>query len=82
MERILHGISGVVVYIADILITGNSDHEHWTALGLVLARLEECGLRLKKEKCKFMVRAVDYLGYRVNKQGLKELCHYIVPSRY
>ena len=73
MERMLQGIPGVVVYIDDILITGDSDQEHLTTLGVVLARLEEEGLRLKKQKCRFMVRSVDYLGYHIDKQGLSPI---------
>ena len=54
MERILQGIPGVVVYVDDILVTGKDKQEHVDTVGQVLERLEEYGVRLKKEKCRFM----------------------------
>ena len=36
----------------------------------VLQRLEEFGLNLKLEKCQFMQPSIDYLGYRIYKEGL------------
>ena len=32
--------------------------------------LESAGLRLKLSKCKFMQPTVEYLGYRIDAQGL------------
>jgi len=50
MEGLLAGIQGVVVYIDDILITGKSTSEHLSSLKAVLTRLENAGLRLKRQK--------------------------------
>jgi len=69
MEKLLHGIPRVSL-IDDILITGASDEDQLVTLGTVLKILSENGLRLKKEKCKFMVRAVYYLCYHIDKQEL------------
>ena len=70
MEKILQGISHVVVYIDDILVTGRNDQQHLEVLEEVLTRLQEYGLRLKKEKCFFMRPSVTYLGYIVDREGL------------
>ena len=70
MEKILQGLSGVTVYIDDILVTGRNDEEHLVALEAVLQQLSEYGLRLKREKCSFMQASVEYLGYIVDKDGL------------
>ena len=64
MEEILQGISGVVVYLDDILIMGRNEQEHLETLGMVLKRLEEHGLRVKRAKCQFMRSSVEYLGYK------------------
>lgn len=71
MENLLRGIGGVCVYIDDILITGSSEGEHLNNLTEVLHRLESAGMRLKREKCKFMQASVSYLGHIISAEGLK-----------
>ena len=70
MEKILNGIPKVVVYIDDILVSGTTDAEHLENLGQVLTKLEEHGLRLKREKCSFMQPSVEYLGYLIDAEGI------------
>ena len=70
MDNLLQGLRHVVVYINDILITGESDEEHLAMLHEVLSRLEKAGVRLKRKKCVFMTPEVDYLGHRINRDGL------------
>ena len=71
MENILQGLPGVTVYIDDILVTGKSTDEHLYNLETVLQRLEQAGLRLKREKCSFMLTSVEYLGYKISEKGLQ-----------
>ena len=71
METLLHGIPHCSVYLDDILITGNSEQEHLRNLDAVLERLEEAGMRLKKNKCKFMIPEVEYLGHKISRKGLQ-----------
>lgn len=71
MDNLLQGLEHVTVYIDDILITGRTEEEHLSTLDEVLRRLEETGMRLKKEKCVFMVSQVEYLGQRLSKNGLQ-----------
>ena len=70
MESLLQDIPAVVVYIDDILITGASDTEHMQSLERVLDRLESSGLRLKKDKCVFTAPSVNYLGHKIDKDGI------------
>ena len=58
------------MYIDDILITGRTDEEHLCTLDLVLKRLDQYGLHLKRVKCSFMQPSVRYLGYLIDKDGL------------
>ena len=67
MDTILQGIPGVLCYIDDILITGSSDSEH---LQNVLKRLKQRGVRVKKQKCKYMAASVEYLGHCIDSEGL------------
>lgn len=71
MENILKGLQGVCVYLDDILVTGKSAEEHMANLRAVLLRLQESGVTLKKEKCKFFLPEVEYLGFCVSKEGLR-----------
>lgn len=70
MEQLLRGIPGVVVYIDDILVTGENDAQHLHSLEEVLKRLSQAGLRAKKHKCAFMQARVTFLGHVIDQQGL------------
>ena len=71
MENLLQGISRVCVYIDDIIVTGKTEEEHLQNLNEVLSRLEKAGMRLKKEKCKYMVPEIEYLSHKINREGLQ-----------
>lgn len=70
MDTILQGIPNVICYIDDILVTGATEEQHLKNLGEVLCRLQKYGLRVKKSKCAFMQESVEYLGYRIDAQGV------------
>ena len=53
-----------------IVISGKNDRKHLDHLDEVLTRLESTGSRLKLSKCQFMQPTVEYLGYRIDAQGL------------
>ena len=73
METILHNIPRVYVYIGDILVTGKSHKEHLRTLDEVLSRLDTAGLRLKKEKCNFMLPSVEYPGHCISVEELHSI---------
>ena len=62
METVLQSLPSVCVYIDDILVTGASEEEHLRNLSAVLQLLQYAGLRLKRQKCVFMVPEVEYLA--------------------
>ena len=71
MDTILQGITGVICYIDDILMTGATDAKHLKMLGEVFERLQPYGVRMKRAKCKFMQPSVEFLGHRIESEG----CH-------
>ena len=73
MDTILQGIPNVICYIDDILVTALTDEAHLCNLQEVLRRLEDHGFRVIRDKCAFMQLSVEYLGHRVNAQGLHPL---------
>ena len=61
----------VFAYLDDIIIATESFEEHLYWLGLVLKRLAEVGLQINREKSEFCCSEVKYLGYVLNREGLK-----------
>ena len=55
----------------DVLIMGNDLEEHDNNLNEVLNRIEEAGMTLNKDKCKFRKEEVEFLGYKIGKNGIK-----------
>ncbi|XP_076660799.1 uncharacterized protein LOC143364225 [Halictus rubicundus] len=70
MDECLRGIDGAILYLDNLYITGKTDEEHLNNLHKVCSRLQECGLRLNKEKCHFMKKKLEILGYVIDKDGL------------
>ena len=66
----LQGIPDVLVYLDDILVAGSSEAEHMQLLEIVLAMLENAGIRLKRSKCHFMLPSIQYLGHHKSLLGL------------
>lgn len=71
MEGLLKGVPKVSIYLDDILVTGDTEEEHLRNLEEVLQRLRAAGMKLKREKCSFMMPQVEYLGHVINKDGLQ-----------
>ncbi|UYV66343.1 K02A2.6-like [Cordylochernes scorpioides] len=73
MDNLFADMSGVACYIddiLDILVAGKDHRDHEQKLELVFKRLQKKGLRLNKDKCKFAVNAVEYLGFKIDKKRL------------
>jgi len=70
MDTILQGLPQVICYLDDILVTGSTPEEHLKNLAEVLDRLSKHGLRLKQGKCSFMQDSVEYLGHRIDAEGV------------
>lgn len=70
MDQILCGLPGVQCYLDDILVTGRNEEDHLKNLETTLQRLEEYGLRVRKDKCEFFQPPVEYLGHIIDATGL------------
>ena len=69
MDRILQGLP-VACYLDDILIATKTEEEHDKLLDQTLQRLEKAGIRLRREKCEFYAKELQYLGHCINSSGI------------
>ena len=59
------------MYIDDIIIYANTLEEYNQRVAIVLSRLVEHGITIKK-KCKILMKKeVEYVRYIISKEGLK-----------
>ena len=70
MESMLGGIPNVSVYTDDILVFTGCSCNHLITLDEVLIRLKAAGVKLKRNKCAFMLSRVKYLGHFISAEGL------------
>ena len=70
MDSLMQGLSGVVVYINDILVIGKTPKENLHNLDQLIHQLEQAGVTLKESKCTFVPPSVKYLGHIIDKNGL------------
>lgn len=76
-QRFMHKIFGdldfVIVFVDDICIASVNEEQHRDHIRIVLERLHKNGLVINPAKCRFAQREVEFLGYLVNKDGLRPL---------
>ena len=53
------------------MITGHNDCGHFRNLEAVLDKLYQKGIKLRKDKFKFMLREVEYNGFMISKNGIR-----------
>ena len=70
MEQLTSDLPGVAVYLDDILVSGANAEEHLRNLKNLFQRLQDKGLRCKKEKCEFAQPSVVYLGHTLSRHGI------------
>ncbi|XP_031357014.1 uncharacterized protein K02A2.6-like isoform X2 [Photinus pyralis] len=71
MDMRLAGISGVLPYYDDILVVGSSDDDLDTKVRTVLSKFREDGLQLRREKCIFRTKSIEFLGFRISEDGIR-----------
>nr|XP_012151021.1 PREDICTED: uncharacterized protein K02A2.6-like [Megachile rotundata] len=71
MDAVLRGLHFAFCYIDDILIASKDDVEHELHLRLVLERLQQFGISINTAKCIFGASSAQYLGYVIDKKGIR-----------
>ena len=87
MVRCFGDLAGVLIYLDDIIVGGNTMEEHNNRLDKFLARCQELNVSLNKRKCSFGLSKLSWLGYliednemRPNPERLSSLEEYPVPT--
>ena len=70
MDQVLPKLAGVVCFIDDILVTGSNEPEHLSNLEAVFQKIQDYGLRLKLQKCKFFQESIEYLRQVVSRGSI------------
>nr|VZI27045.1 unnamed protein product [Spirometra erinaceieuropaei] len=73
IDRVLRDLPFVYAYINDLLLASRNAEEHKEHLALVFHRLDQFGVVLNPSKCVLGVPSLDFLGHRVDAQGLRPL---------
>jgi hypothetical protein len=68
--RDLINASKICVFLDDILIPSKTVEDKLTILDIVLKRLKENKLKLRTDKCQFLMTAINYLGYTVTSEEI------------
>ena len=69
VESLLQGVAPA--YIDDIPVMGTSLEDHLKRLKTVLTILQDAGLRLNRDKCKWLLKEIEYLGFRISAEGIQ-----------
>ena len=54
----------------DIILHGKADQQHDERLKKLLERLQQRGLTLNSEKCKFKMLQLEFMGYLLSSRGI------------
>ena len=69
MDDLFEGLPCFII-VDDILICGKDEKEHDANLKMVLERCQQIGLKLNKNKCKFRMKEVCYVGHHFTDKGI------------
>ena len=74
IDRVLMGCSKFTMgYLDDIIIFSNIELEHLQHIEEIFKRLNRFGLKMKREKCDFFKRHIQYLGHLIAEEGFTPL---------
>lgn len=81
MNQIFKPYLFVQVFFDDILVYSPDLNIHQTHLSLVLQKLRENQLYVKRSKCEFDLKEVEYLSHLISKQGVSTNSKKIEPMK-
>ena len=70
MNFLLGDIDNVSVYLDDILIYNKTLKEHLSTVDMVLKTLQGTGLAISVNKSVFVYKEIEYLGFKIDRNGI------------
>ena len=71
MNNVLNGLIFTLAYLDDVIIFSETAEQHLKHIQIVLTRLKQANLKLKKSKCTFFKKELHYLGHLLTTDGIK-----------
>lgn len=71
LRQHLEDLEGVESFIDDVIVWGRTKKEHDRRLEALLERALTIGIKFNREKCKFGVSEIIYLGHKFNVDGMR-----------
>ena len=82
INKVLMGCSSFAMgYLDDIIIFSKTKEEHLQHLEEIFVRLRKFGLKIKREKCSFFKKHIQYLGHLVSERGFEPLPEKLESTR-
>ena len=73
MQKHVNKIKGVYAFLDDVIVTAAHEDQLANRLEQLFSIFETLGLRLKRSKCVFNKKSVEFLGFRVSGDGISPL---------
>ena len=71
INKVLNGLHFTLAYLDDVIIFSETEEQHLKHIQIVLTRLKQANLKLKKSKCAFFKKQLHYLGQISTTDGIK-----------
>ena len=73
MTGILKDFPFTIAYLDDIIIFSKMPHEHLSHICMLFKKLKSANLSMKKSKCSFFSKEIQYLGHILSATGIQPL---------
>ena len=73
MTSILKDFPFAIAYLDDIIILSKTPQEHLSHICMVFKKLKSANLSMKKSKCSFFSKEIQYLGHILSATGIRPL---------
>ena len=73
MTSILKDFPFAIAYLDDIIIFSKTPQEHLSHIRIVFEKLKSANLSMKKSKCSFFLKEIQYLGHILSATGIRPL---------